>query len=102
MHTKESSIFSHLKKVLATRSKKITFPEIVSTLFSIKGDVSLDVIERALLGIELRNKIIHDGEKASKENKKEFNALKECIKSLFRGKEFKYPPYTRSNSLDLM
>ncbi len=94
----DHTIYNRLTNVFKGKKPKITLAEQVITIFSIKKDFELDLIEKALDGIVIRNEIIHRGEeKATENNINEFKALLKCVQSLIFEPHFKYPIFTTSN-----
>ena len=93
--------YDRLNNVFIGKKPKITLPEQVATIFSIKKDFELNLIEKALDGIEIRNDIIHRGEeKATESNIDEFLALSKCVQSLIFEPHYKYPTFTTSNTIE--
>lgn len=96
----DHSIYDRLNKVFIGKKPKINLAEQVATIFSIKKDIDLDIIKKAIDGIDIRNEIIHRGEeKVSENNADEFKALLKCIQSLIFEPHFKYPIFTTSNKI---
>ncbi len=90
-----------LNKVFFGKKSKITLAEKVVIIFSIKKDLRLDLIEKAIDGIEIRHGIIHRGEEMAIESKiDEFLALSRCVQSLIFEPHYKYPKFTTSNSIE--
>lgn len=97
----DNNIYSNLENVFMRKKPKISLVEQVATVFTIKEDIELNIIEKALDGISLRNDIIHRGqERVTEENINEFLALSKCVQSLIFKPHFKYPIFTTSNSID--
>ena len=97
----DNNIYSNLENVFMRKKPKISLVEQVATVFTIKEDFELNIIEKALDGITLRNDIIHRGqERVTEENIDEFSALSKCVQSLIFKPHFKYPIFTTSNSID--
>jgi len=97
----DNNVYSNLENVFMRKKPKISLVEQVAAVFTIKEDFKLNIIEKALDGITLRNDIIHRGqERVNEENIDEFSALSKCVQSLIFKPHFKYPIFTTSNSLD--
>lgn len=96
----DHTIFNRLNNVFIGKKPKINLAEQVAAIFSIKMDIDLDVIKKAIDGIDIRNEIIHRGEKRISESMvDEFEALLKCIQSLIFEPHFKYPIFTTSNKI---